>query len=116
MQARAKPVMSLGVLTLFGLAFTCTASAEPGNQDHRTNDQIEACVAEIAAHADYSDASHVVHRVSRLKQRNYEELEIRVITAIYGETDDVTLRTYDASCLTETMGYLVEFRISPAKG
>ena len=105
--------MSLGVLALFGLAFTCTASADPGQPDRRTSDQIKACVAEIAAHADYSDASHVVHSVSRLKQRNYEELEIRVSTAVYGETDEITLREYAASCLTETMGNLVKFRISP---
>ncbi len=116
MKARAKPVMSLGALALFGLAFTCTASADPGNHDHRTNDQIEACVAEIAAHADYSDASHVVHRVSRLKQRNYEELVIRVSTSVYGESDEVTLREYAASCVTATMGNLVKFRINSAEG
>ena len=115
MKARAKPVMSLGALALFGLAFTSTAVAD-GHRDYRTNEQIEACVAEISARADYSDATHVVHRVSRLKQRNYEELEIKVSTEIYGESDDVKLRTYAASCVTATMGNLVKFRINSAEG
>ena len=113
MNTRSKPVFSLGVLAMFGLAFTCDVSAAPLHEDHRTSEQIRACINEISEHADYSDASRVVHVVSRLKQRNYEELEIKVDTSVFGDGDAVD--SYAASCITETRGDLVKFRISPVE-
>jgi hypothetical protein len=116
MNTRTKPVISLSVLVLFSLAMTCDATAAPLHKDRRTSEQIEACVAAIGEHADYSEASRIVHVVSRLDQRNYEELEIRVATTIYGENDTQVMRSYTASCVTATMGNLVRFRISPSAG
>ena len=113
MKTCSNPVIFLGVPAMFGLALTCDASAAPLHEDRRTSDQIEACVAEIGEHADYSDAARVVHVVSKLRQRNYEELEIKVDTSVFVGGDRV--ETYVASCVTETRGDLVRFRISPAR-
>lgn len=113
MKTRSRSVVSLGVAAMFGIAFTCDASASPLHEDHRTSEQIRACVAEIGEHADYSRASRVVHIVSKLKQRNYEELEIRVDTSVFGDDDSVD--AYAASCVTETRGDLVRFRIRPVE-
>ena len=116
MNTRTKPVVSLSVLALFTLAMTCDANAAPLHKDRRTSDQIETCVAAIGEYADYSAASRIVHVVSRLEQRNYEELEIRVATTVYGASDAHVMRSYTASCVTATMGDLVRFRISPSAG
>ena len=107
MNPTIKSILSVIVLAMFGLALSCDASAR---DDYRTDLQIRACVAAIGSQADYRGAERVVHQVTRLRQRNYAELEIKVDTAVYG-ADDV--REYAASCVTDTRGDLVKLRVNP---
>jgi hypothetical protein len=109
MKTSFRQAISLGALVLFGLAVSQTASA---NDEYRKNEQIETCVAAIGDRADYSGADRVVHTVTRLRQRNYAELEIRVDTSVYG-TEDV--REYAASCVTHTLGDIVRLRVHPVQ-
>ena len=102
-----KSTLSVSTLALFGLALSCDASAR---DDYRTDAQIRSCVAAIGSRADYHDAERVVHTVTRLKQRNYAELEIAVDTIVYGSEDT---REYAAACVTDTRGDLVKFRVNP---
>ena len=107
MKTTIKSLISVGVLSMLGLTLSCDASARDA---YRTEQQINACVAAIRDRADYSRAERVMHRVTRLRQRNYAELEIRVDTAVYSESD---VREYAASCVTDTRGNLVKFHVKP---
>ena len=106
MKATIKPAISLSALVLFGLALSGNAAA---HGDSRTNEQIQTCVAAIGDRADYSDAERVVHTVTRLRQRNYAELEIRVDTAVIRNGD---VREYAASCVTDTLNDVVRLRVN----
>ena len=53
----------------------------------------------------------MIHRVTELEQRNLIELEIRVETSVYGRDDTAAISEYSVSCITESMGDLVKFRI-----
>ncbi len=101
----SKQAISLGGLILFGLVLGQTASA---GGEYRQNEQIQTCVAAIGERADYTGADRVVHKVTRLRQRNYAELEIRVDTSVYGPED---VREYAASCVTHTLGDVVRLRV-----
>lgn len=105
MKTTFRHAISLGTLVLFGLVLSHNALAR---DEYRKNEQIQTCVAAIGERADYSDAERVVHKITRLRQRNYAELEIRVDTAVYGAGD---VREYAASCVTHTLGDLVRLRV-----
>ena len=109
MRTSFRQAISLGALVLFGLALGQTASA---NDEYRKNEQIQTCVTAIGEQADYSGADRVVHTVTRLRQRNYAELEIRVDTAVFGPED---VREYAASCVTHTLGDVVRLRVHPVE-
>lgn len=109
MNTRSRQIISLGAVLLSALAFGQAASA---NDEHRTDTQIRTCVAAIGDHADYTDAERVVHRITRLRQRNYAELEMRIDTAVYGAGD---VREYAASCVTHTLGDIVRLRVRPVE-
>jgi hypothetical protein len=106
MKTSFRQAISLGALVLFGLALGQSASAK---DEYRKNEQIQTCVSAIGERADYSDADRVVHTVTRLRQRNYAELEIRVDTSVYGPED---VREYAASCVTHTLGDIVRLRVN----
>ena len=113
MNERVKPIVSLTTLAALGLAITCDASAGPDRGAYRTKEQIRSCVAEIGKHANYGDASRVVHWVAKLEQRNLVEMEIKIDTTVYVDGKEKIAREYSASCVTGTMGDLVEFKIRP---
>ncbi len=115
MTRQAKSAFSLTTVFLLGLTLACDASAEGAWGQQRTDEQIQTCVAEIGKHANYSNASRVIHRVTELDQKNLIELEIRVETFVYGRDDTAAVTAYSASCTTETMGDLVNFRISAVR-
>ncbi len=111
MNDRIKTLTSVTALVLLGFAVVPDANAGTVPATRGTSEPIQACVAEIRKHADYSDASRVVHTVSALDQRNLVEMEITVETSIYLKSDDGVARAYTVSCLTGTLGDLVKFRI-----
>ena len=105
MSLSIRKAIPLGTLALFGLVLGHNAAA---SDEYRKNEQIQTCVSAIGERADYSDAERVVHKVTRLRQRNYAELEIRVDTSVYGPED---VREYAASCVTHTLGDIVRLRV-----
>ena len=109
MSLSIRKAIPLGALALFGLVLGHNAAA---SDEYRKNEQIRTCVSAIGERADYSDADRVVHTVTRLRQRNYAELEIRVDTSVYGPED---VREYAASCVTHTLGDIVRLRVHPVE-
>mgnify|MGYP001822494625 FL=1 len=112
MKLKLDTAVSLGILTFVGLSFAYDANADSIRQDRHTSKRIQACIAEIGAHADYGDASRVVHWVAGLNQKTAVELELHVKTAVHGRGSDKVIREYVADCTTGTWGELIEFRIN----
>ena len=114
MKLRTRTLTSLTTLAVFGLTVASGAAAASSRYEHRADEQIQACVVEVGKYADYRDASRVLHRVATLNQKNLIELEIRIETSIFSATDDMLVREYAVSCVTDTMGDVVKFRINAA--
>ena len=114
MNDRIKASASLAILALLGLTVASDVNAAFGRDKDGADQQIQACVAEVSRHANYGDASRVLHRVSALNQRNLVELKIRIETSVFSKTDETIVREYATSCITDTMGDVVKFRIDAA--
>ena len=114
MNDRIKVSASLAILALLGLTVASDVNAAFGRDKDGADQQIQACVAEVGRHANYGDASRVLHRVSALNQRNLVELKIRIETSVFSKIDETIVREYAASCITDTMGDVVKFRIDAA--
>lgn len=111
MNKRIKTISSVTALVLLGLTVVPVANAGTVPATRGTAEPIQACVAEIRKHADYDNAFRVVHTVAALDQKNLIEMEIRIETSVYLNSDDGVARKYTASCVTGIMGDLVEFDI-----
>jgi len=111
---RIRTLTSLTLLAFLGLTVASDVNAAFGRDKDSADQQIQACVAEVGRHADYDDASRVVHRVFSLDQRNLVELVIRIETSVFSKADETIVRGYMASCVTDTMADVVRFRINTA--
>ena len=111
MTNQGKSTLSLSMLALLGLTITCDAYADSNRDQRRMIKQVRSCVAEIAKHANYDDASRAIHWVDTLKQKNLVELEIRIETTVYAVDGEPATRKYKTSCLVAGLGNLVDFRI-----
>lgn len=105
-------VASFAMLVSLGLTLTCDAHAESDRAMKRTNSHIKACVTEISKEANYADATRVVHVVDRLNQKNLVELDIGVTTSVYGDDEDVAVRTYRTNCTTGHFADVVKLRVA----
>ena len=115
MNKRIKTISSATLLFLLGFAAVPDASAGFVPATRGTSVPIQNCVAEMGKYLDYGDASRVVHWIAEFDQRNLVEMVIRIKTSVYLNSDDGASRTYTASCVTGTMGDLVDFRIDTKK-
>jgi hypothetical protein len=109
-----KSLLSLSLVLLLGLTLSCDASATQSRDKSRTKGQIEACLNEIGRHADYTDAARVVHWIASLEQKNLVELRIVIDTTVV-LTATARTRDYRASCVTDSMGGVVDFRIDTTR-
>ena len=112
MNNRIKTISSATLLFLLGFAAVPDANAGFVPATRGTSEQIQTCVAEMRKHLDYGDATRVVHWIDELDQRNLVEMEITIRTSVYPASDDGVAKTYTASCVTGTMGDLVDFRMN----
>jgi hypothetical protein len=103
---------SLALLAVLGLSLSCDARAETTRGEHRTQAQIEACVAELGKHADYANATRVVHVVDKLNQRSLVELEIGISTSLFNKDGETIGRAYRTSCTTGHFGDIVKLRVN----
>ena len=112
MSHRRKITTSLTTLALFGLSLACDSHASPREVPSRTYKYVQPCIAEIGKHANYEDASRVVHWVTKFDHRNLVETELRISTAVYLRGDKEVTREYLTSCVTASLGELVEFQFA----
>ena len=111
MNTRINSTTSLVTLALLISTVVGDANAGSVRNERHTSKQIQACVSEIARHADYDNAYRVVHSVDAIKQRNLIETEIRIETSVYLRNGDRVAREYSVFCVIGTMGDLVKLRV-----
>lgn len=62
------------------------------------NSDVDLCVSEIKAHADYTDAGRVRHEVESVKRRSVG-YSLKIDTTVYSASDDKAIREYTAVCV-----------------
>lgn len=85
-------------LATFGLFFSATASADLSGSDDAPDESIQACVAEIGGHADYSGSDYVRHEVETTGRRSLA-YRVRLNTKVFSETDGELIREYATNCV-----------------
>ena len=106
-----KSFASLAAVALLGYSVTAGADETQDRDELRTQSEAESCVAEIAKRADYDGATHVVHTVTELKQKNLVEVELKIDTSIYQDEVSGVTRGYETSCVVAQLGKVVEVRM-----
>ena len=115
MNNRIKTLSSATLLFLLGFAAVPDANAGFVPATRGTSVPIQTCVAEMGKHLDYGDASRVVHSITEFNQRNLVEMVITIKTSVFLHDDEAAARTYTTSCVTGTMGDLVDFRVDASE-
>ena len=90
-----KKVVSM--IAVAGFAMSAVQANAAGDARVELNDEIESCVAEVGAHADYADANRVRHTVVDIKERAVD-YKLEIETEVFGAGDD-TVREYATSCV-----------------
>ena len=105
-----KSIAAMTVLALMGLSLADTAVAGPASPELAPADKIDACVAEVSANVDVSDAWRVRHEVASQKRRGVGH-RLTISTTVYGESEGEILRTYAAECVVTKSERPLAFRI-----
>ena len=84
-------------LAAFGL-IAISAPTLAGFYEFASNKDVDLCVAEIQAHADYTDAALVRHEVESSKRRAVG-YSLKIDTTVYAEGDDEAIREYRSVCV-----------------
>jgi hypothetical protein len=85
---------SLAALGLIAISAPTVA----GFYEIAPNEDIDLCVAEIQAYADYTDATRVRHEVESSKRRSVG-YSLKIDTTVYSEGGDKAIREYKAVCV-----------------
>lgn len=84
-------------LAAFGLIAISTPTLA-GYFEFAPKADVDLCVAEIQAHADYTGAARVRHEVASSKRRTVG-YKLEIETSVYAEGDDTPIREYKAVCV-----------------
>ncbi|MGI9271548.1 MAG: hypothetical protein ACR2QT_07230 [Woeseiaceae bacterium] len=85
----------LGAAALFVMAGPATAAQGDWSE---IQSEINSCVAAVADHADYSDATHVRHAVVDVKERTVG-YKLSIETSIFTDAGETAIREYATSCV-----------------
>ena len=73
--------------------------------------EISSCVATVADHANYSDATKVRHEVISVKERTVG-YKLTIETSLYNDASDAAIREYATSCVVNGSNVPMKFSIS----
>ena len=99
-------VRSLAAIGLVILSGTTLAS----NYEFAPDGDVDLCVAEIQAHADYTGAGRVRHHVESSK-RNTVGYSLKIDTTVYADIDGEAIRAYKAVCVVTSGKKPLKFTI-----
>ncbi len=97
-------------LATLGLVLSASSMADSPFDDSASASSIEACVAQVAAQANYEDAVGVRHEVESLQRRTAGH-KLHIDTKVFGGSDGLVLREYAATCIIGRDGAPLSLRI-----
>ena len=98
------------ILAALGLLFSTGVQADFLTPKEAPQSAIDFCVTQIAAHANYNDATRVRHNVET-RQRRAVGHELRIDTRVFGDTGDELIREYATVCAVGNSRRPLTFRI-----
>ena len=108
---KLKLTLALALSISAAPALAATSKYEQAEIDQ----EIASCIAELANHANYENATEVRHEIEISKRRTIgHKLDIR--TSVYSDSDDEVIRAYASRCVVYRDNKPVRFRISELGG
>ena len=99
-----------GILSAAALIVLSGSASAAQNEWTEIQAEIDSCVAVVADHADYTDASRVRHEIVSVKERTVG-YKLTIETSIYANTDDAAIREYATSCVVNGNNPPMQFSI-----
>ena len=84
-------------LAAAGLFISASIQAMPGFTEDAPQSTIDICVAQIADHANYNNATRVRHEVES-RQRRISGHILKINTTVYGVDGEEVIREYATTC------------------
>lgn len=100
-----------GILSAAALIVLAGPASAANNEWTGIEAEINSCVAAVADHADYSDATRVRHTVVDVKER-IVGYKLTIETSIFTDSADVAIREYATSCVVNGNRGPIRFVIS----
>jgi len=99
------------LLTAAATAITLLAFGGTANADENADitDEVTTCIAEVAGHANYEDATLVRHLVTK-QRRSRRGYVLTIDTSVFTDGDDA-IREYASFCISRGANKLVKFTI-----
>ena len=104
-------------VALFFSASSVLAAAPGGTvyEQAQLNEEIQSCIAEVATHANYDNASQVRHEIVVTERRSIgHKLDIQ--TSVFSDAGDEAIRSYASRCIVYRDNKPVRFRIKEVDG
>lgn len=98
----------LGIATILFLSGQASAKQEQWTE---IDAEINSCVAAVAEHANYDDATRVKHAVIGVKERTVG-YKLTIETSLYNESSEGAIREYATSCIVNGNNIPLQFTIS----
>ena len=112
MTKRQQILSAATAITLFAFGGTATAS---DIDQIRYADEVNNCIAEIADHANYDDASRVLHTVI-IENRSRLGYKFSIDTSVFSDDDQEAIRKYASYCVARGENTVVKFTIDAVSG
>lgn len=105
---RSKAAISLTLIGLFVMAGMVNASSVV---DTGLEDEVNACIAEVREHLNYSDATRVSHYVIAIERRTVG-YTMSIDTSVFGKAEGEAIRNYATTCVVNGNHKPLQFEIS----
>ena len=92
---RNKIAVSLTIAGLYALAAPVDAETV---EESGVADEVNACVAAVREHVDYSDATRIRHDVTAIERRTVG-YTLKISTSVFGDAENEAIRAYAATCV-----------------
>ncbi len=74
------------------------------------DEEVRSCIAQMAEHANYDDATRVRHTIVLLEETRLR-YKFTIGTSVFTDSDDTAARRYDALCVVLGGGAPLKFRV-----
>lgn len=98
----------LGVAMLLSMSGQASAAQQEWTE---IDAEVRSCVAAVAEHANYDDATRVKHAVVGVKERTVG-YKLTIETSLYDDNGEIAIREYATSCIVNGNNAPLQFAIS----